>query len=149
MPSESFTFTYADGSHNAETLLVHPKTGVVTIVSKAGAGSVAYELPYPLTPTGMVASRIVDVPIGETLPLVTGGDVSADGTGILLRTYNGLYLFALQGGVSVATALGSTPCSVRVATEKQGEAVAWLFSGKGWVTTSEGQTQGLHVVDCH
>ncbi len=146
--AESFTFTYDDGPHNAETLLVHPKTGVVTIVTKAGGGSATYELPMPLTTSGMVARHVADVPIDETLPLVTGGDVSHDGTGVLLRTYEALYYFTLADGASVAAALGAKPCSVPVATEKQGEAVAWLRSGKGWVTTSEGVDQALHVVDC-
>lgn len=144
---EAFTFTYEDGPHNAEALLVHPTTGAVTLVTKAASGPVAYELPLPLV-TGMVAKRANDVPIVELLPLVTAGDVKLDASGVLLRTYGSLYYFSMKSGETVAAALAREPCSVPVAMEMQGEAVAWKLAGTGWVTTSEGVAQLLSSVDC-
>ncbi|MEO7330617.1 MAG: hypothetical protein ABI193_18730, partial [Minicystis sp.] len=47
--AQALPFVYPDGSHNAETLLIHPKTGVITLVTKVkkkGGGTASlYEFP--------------------------------------------------------------------------------------------------------
>src|SRR3954447_22855493 len=48
----TFRFTYEDGKHDAETLLVHPRTGQLFIVTKNFAGpDVLYAAPRELAPT--------------------------------------------------------------------------------------------------
>ncbi|MBV1860064.1 MAG: hypothetical protein KUG77_16745, partial [Nannocystaceae bacterium] len=50
LTSTRVDFVYPDGSHNAEVLLVHPTTGVVTIVTKSESGVASvYEI-GPLVP---------------------------------------------------------------------------------------------------
>ena len=44
--------------------------------------------------------------------------------------------------------LAGVPCAVPVALEMQGEAVAWLRSGAGYVTISEGGSPSVNVVAC-
>ena len=72
----------------------------------------------------------------------TGGDVSADGTLVALRTYDAVWLWARNEGQSVAEALLATPCQVTAASERQGEAVAFL--GDGLVTLGEGRNQPIN-----
>jgi hypothetical protein len=148
--AEAFPFSYPDGSHNAETLLVHPETGVVTIVTKEFVGpSSIYELPVPLTNgQPMTAVKVGEVEPAAGANLFTAGDVHPAGAGVLLRTYTNLFFFAAAPGQSVAQTLATPPCVVPVAAESQGEAVGWTQSGSGWVTISEGVTPELHAVDC-
>lgn len=68
--------------------------------------------------------------------LPTGGDVSADGALIALRTYETVWVWPRQAGTSVAESLASDPCQARVAPENQGEAVA--FRDSMLITVSEG-----------
>jgi len=71
----------------------------------------------------------------------TGGDVSPDGALIALRTYETIWLWPRLAERSVAEALASDPCQVRVAPEDQGEAVA--FFRNSLITLSEGSNQPL------
>ena len=45
MPAERFAFSYADGAHNAESLLLDAATGAVFIVTKEAAGAPQRRLP--------------------------------------------------------------------------------------------------------
>ena len=73
--------------------------------------------------------------------LPTGGSVSPDGALIALRTYETIWLWPRVPERSVAEALASDPCQVRVAPEDQGEAVA--FFGNSLITLSEGANRPL------
>jgi hypothetical protein len=72
----------------------------------------------------------------------TGGDVSADGSLVALRTYDAVWLWVRQEGQSVAEALMGIPCQVTAVRERQGEAVAFL--GDGLVTLGEGANQPIN-----
>lgn len=148
VPGEALPFTYPDGSHNAETLLVHPMTGEVVIVTKVSSGpSAVYRFPMPLTPgVPVVLEKLGSVEPQGLIPRFTGGSIHPKGTGILLRTYTGLYHYALNG--SLAAALAAKPCNVPVALEPQGEAVEWNAAGDGYVTLGEGAQASVNVVRC-
>jgi hypothetical protein len=149
VPAEALPFRYPDGSHNAETILVHPATGVVTIVTKVASGaSGIYELPMPLTP-GVMATAVrrgtIAPPSGS--PRYTGGDVHPT-MGVLLRTYSSVYRYAMGAGQSVAEALAGAPCVLPAPPEMQGEAIAWLPRGEGYMTISEGIGATVFEVRC-
>jgi hypothetical protein len=146
---ETFRFVYPDGPHNAETLLVHPKSGVVTIVTKDAGETLAFELPMPLDATGvMTAIAIGEATVPGLLGLVTGGDIHPDGSSVLLRTYRGLFLYTVASGQSAAQALAARPCEMPAGMEQQGEAVAWTMDGHGYVTLSEGASKPLLLSTC-
>lgn len=149
LPSERIVFTYPDGAQDAETLLVHPSTGAVTIVTKVEGGPArVYELPLPLS-TGKTFMAVqkgsIEAPDGEKF---TGGAVHPDASGVLLRTHKGLFLYAMGAGQSVADALAQEPCELSVAEETLGEAVTWLASGAGFVTIGEGEGARVNVSAC-
>lgn len=138
---DALTLTYADGPRDAETLLADPVTGDLFVVSKQwdlGPTGV-YRVPAEAAPGAPVAmERAADVTL-PSLDLVTGGDVSADGSLVALRTYGGVLLWDRAPGQTVPEALAAQPCSAPVVAEAQGEAVAFSPDGRGYVTISEGQ----------
>lgn len=148
--ADAFSFVYPDGSHNAETLLVHPDTGVVTIVTKVSAGnSSVYEIELPSSPGAVLtATKTGEIAPPEGIVRFTGGDVHPASQGVLLRTYTNVFFYAALPGQSVAQALAGAPCVVPAAGEAQGEAIAWTRSGEGYLTVSEGANPDLHAVQC-
>lgn len=151
LASERIVFTYPEGAQDAETLLVHPKTGAVTIVTKVDKGpATIYELPLPLT-TGKTFMAVkkgeIEPPEGDNK--FTGGSIHPDGTGILLRTHTDLFYYPMQPDQSAAEALiQQDGCALRVADETLGEAVTWLSDGAGLVTVGEGAAAQVNVSSC-
>ena len=152
--AERIVFTYPDGAHDAEVLLVHPVTGEVTIVTKVASGPAqVFALPLPLT-TGktLMAARVgeVEPPTGDGG--FSGGSIHPDGTAILMRTGSSLFHYSMQPEQTAAEALSGAPCELPVAAEKNGEAVAWLGVGAGAhaeiVTIGEGVGAEVHVSSC-
>lgn len=141
------SLTYEDGPHDAEALLVHPRTGQVLVVTKGLLGSSAYAAPQPLADGVLrkvadVAVRTTGTPGGPGIGpvaqvLVTGGAVSPDGRRLVLRTYTDAYVYDVPGDDLVA-ALATTPTLVPLPDEPQGEAVTFTPDGTGLVTSSEG-----------
>jgi hypothetical protein len=153
LTAEAFPLTYPDGAHNAEALLVHPRTGAVTIVTKSKNGpSGLYDVPMPLThPTGGKPAVLVKVgsitaPAGDAR--FTAAAVHPGGLGIVLRTYSHVFFVPMRPEQTVAQALTAPMCSLPVAKEEQGEAIAWLPGGDGFVTTSEGTGAPIYVSSC-
>ncbi|MFS8069702.1 MAG: hypothetical protein ACMG6S_25330 [Byssovorax sp.] len=149
VPAEKLPFTYPDGAHNAETLLADPATGGLFIVTKTLGISSVYAFPLPLTPgKSVVLTKAGDISLPILPALVTGGDVHPLGRGVLLRTYADVWLFPQAPGMSVVDALVGAPCAAPSPSDPQGEAIGWLASGAGYVTTSEGKHSAIHSVAC-
>ena len=101
---EALTLTYADGPRDAETLLADPVSGDLFVVSKQLVGRPgAYRIPAGAEPGGTITmARVADVGVdGGTL--VTGGDVSLDGSVVALRTYTSVLLFLRADDETVST----------------------------------------------
>jgi len=156
---EHHPFTYGDGPHDAEALLVHPITGRVYVITKDGDPSPVYEIPLSAAPspgtsaTVVTAIRAGTVSIGKPGALVTGGDVSPCGNALLVRTLQALYEFRAPDGApaSVDSLIATQAEKVPVADEAQGEAVSYVADGRGYVTSSEragGPRPELAGVDC-
>jgi hypothetical protein len=120
--------SYPDGPRDAETLLIDPTTGELVIVTKPrGNWPNVYTQSRFAPGTFTLEYKATLYPKWTTYPLhfVTAGDISADGSWIVLRTYAGLYLFPRLPGTSVSEALTTTPCELSAPDERQGEAVAF------------------------
>lgn len=149
LAADTFPFVYPDGSHDAESLLVHPTTGVVTIVTKVKRGpSGIYELVLGEPGQKLVAKKVGEVTPPSGINLFTAGDVRPDARGVLLRTYTNVFFYPMGAGQSAADALAGAPCEVPAPIEPQGEAIAWLVTGDGYVTSTEGAHPDLSVVTC-
>jgi hypothetical protein len=149
VPVEVLSIAYPDGPHDAEALLVDPVSGDLTIVTKAGDGSFAYELAAPLQPNGTtVATLVGPVTLSSFVPLVTGGDVHPGRAGVVLRTYTAVNYYPLAPGQRIGEALAAAPCVLEAPVEMQGEAIAWTRAGDGWFTLSEGAAQATWNASC-
>jgi PKD repeat protein len=139
--------TYPDGPHNAETLLVDPLTLDLYIVTKDYDGDAElYVKRAPHDSAGLfVLEDLGDLP---TQLVATGGDISADGTRVVLRDYSDrAFVWNRDGYLPLEDALMQTPCEIDIAAERQGEAVGFTADGLGVVTVSEGSEQLLHYIE--
>ncbi len=141
---------YPDGPHDAETLIVDHDTGELVIVTKdwsmAGRSEV-YRTANPDSAGAAGQAVTLDHVATVDLPpatLVTGGDLSPDGTVVALRSYDGVRLYPRPTGEPLWKAFSSTPCPVTIEGEKQGEAVGFAPDGRSLVTISEGKKPVLH-----
>lgn len=148
VPAQRFRFAYPDGPHDAEALLVSPRTGQIVLVTKGLTSRPrAYEAvgrpaassgPAPADIRRLEAGGEVNAPgSGGTFGAITGGAVSPDGSVIVLRTYLDAYVYAVPGDDLVA-ALKTTPRRIDLPAQPQGEAVAFAADGASILLSSEG-----------
>lgn len=151
--AERFDLEYEDGPQNAETLLVHPRTGQLLIVTKAAGASGIYAAPLPLK-AGAVNRlyrkgevRLADLPrpqgAGKASPLSTAGDLSPDGKRAVVRTYTDAYEWTIDGD-DVAAAFRKAPAHVALPKDTGGEAIAYSRDGDALLTTTEGRGAPVH-----
>jgi hypothetical protein len=134
------TLRYPDRPHDAEALLVDPRSGELAIVTKnfGGAASV-----YAGRGGTLELAATVDLGLGQA---VTAGDVSADGRTIVLRSYDTAFVWRKTRDESIATALKRDPeCAVdaQLLDEGQGESLALSRDGDAFYTLPEGANPTL------
>lgn len=136
---ERFPFVYPDGAHNAETLLVHPQTGRVFVVTKEKtAVSTVYELPLPLQADTMVTLvKVGMLSVPAAAGPVTGGAFHPCGDRILIRSKTTLAELTRPAGGELVSVFFAPPVAVPFPVEPQGEAVDYSPDGLGYYTGSE------------
>jgi hypothetical protein len=138
---------YPDGAHDAESLLVDPKSGELFVITKSlGGGPVGiYRAPSDLPDTTNTLERVGTLALPAGLSnAVTGADISPDGSKVAVRTYASVLLWDRKSGVAIPTVLAGTPCRGPIPLELQGEAVGFRADSRGYVTVSEGSNPTLH-----
>lgn len=89
-----YVVKYSDGPRNAESMVVHPKTGRVYIIDKKEDGGHLYEGPAELSPSGTNVFR----PIAPVDLWATDAALSPDGTHLAVRGYFGGIHYDWNGG---------------------------------------------------
>ncbi|MFD2574621.1 hypothetical protein ACFSUS_28575 [Spirosoma soli] len=150
---EQLEFEYADKPRNAETLMIHPQTRDLYIITKedntsqeqnaySSKGGI-YRAAYPQS-----TSRTTQLGrLGAVNVLTaTGGDISPDGNEVLIQNYDKVYAWKRTSNSQSITAIltqtsPSNPPYVadqeNNATERSGEAICWAADGSGFYTISE------------
>lgn len=141
-PLERFRLRYPDGPHDAETLLIDPRSGELVLLTKALLNPPrvfhAKSLDKPLiTLEGGQPLDLEAAGIGALLP--TGGDVSPDGRWVLVRSYRAAYLWQRGEGQALHEVFASPACVVPLARELQGEAIGFSPDGQSYYTIAEGR----------
>ena len=139
--AESFKFQYPDVRHDAETLMIHPVSGDIYILSKRLSGaSAVYKLPknYSLEKINTLEKvsdfAVPAVPNG----FLTGGDISPDGNRVVVCDYFSAYEIVLpEKAKSFDEIWRQKPQVVELGERAQGEAVAYSADGKSIFATSE------------
>lgn len=146
-PETSWRLVYPSGPRDAESLAIDAEHGELIIVTKGREDFVElYSLPLsdlrpdPETPNTLRRVGSLRVPIGGgTSQLITAGDLSPDGTRLVVRSYTTLFEFAWPGAAAFDTLAVPAASSLLGALEAQGEGVAWEQSGESLVLVSEGR----------
>lgn len=147
-------FTYPDGgAHDAEALLVHPKTGAILVVTKETSG-VAGVYRFPPRASNSDASpqtltRVATVTIKNEDHFfpnrVTGGDIAPDGRRVVLCTYARAYEWTLPASADFETIWKTRPSVVALPTSLlQSEAICYSANGRALLATSEGVSAPLY-----
>ena len=93
-----------------------------------------------LAPAPSAGDRVQMTALGTLrFAMVTGADISRDGQMLALRGYEEAFIFTRRDGETWPVALQRPACTTPLGWEHQGEAVAFLPDGSGYVTLSEGE----------
>ena len=149
--SEAIRLRYPDGSHDAESLLVHPRTGTIYIVTKiAFANPGIYEAPGPIQAGRPITLKRVGTLEVPSLfgGIITGGAISPDGRRVAFCDYMQGYEAVLENANSSFDIIWKRPLTtISLGSRKQGEAITYRMDGKALLMTSEGSPMPLLQVE--
>ena len=112
VPGESYELVYPDGAVDAETLLAHPGTGRLYVVTKDVFGGTVLAAPRRLDPDR--PNRLT--PVGEVIGIATDGACLPDGRHVVVRDYGRAVFYTWPELETVGQA--------RLPAQQQGEAIA-------------------------
>jgi hypothetical protein len=127
-PAQRYRLAYPDGAHDAEALLVHPRTGRVFVVTKSVLGGTVYAAPRVLDRDHV--NRLV--PFARVSGLVTDGTFYPDGRHVLLRTYRDVAAYTFPGFQQTGSA--------RLPAQRQGEGISVSSTGRVLLSS-----EGVHA----
>ncbi|MER5885140.1 WD40 repeat domain-containing protein [Streptomyces sp. NPDC001941] len=122
-----YVVKYADGPRDAESLMIHPKTGRAYIASKNKQGGGLYEGPAKLSARGTNTFRRV-----AEVPWVTDGAFSPDGAHLALRGYLGAWEYPWKDGRPGGEE------ALAIGFEGQSESVTYTPDGSALMFGAEG-----------
>lgn len=129
----TFELVYADGPRDAETLLSHPRTGRLYVVSKQVFGGVLYAAPRRLDPDRPNQLR----PVADAIPIATDGAFWPDGKHLVVRGYARAVVYAWPSMRAVG--------DLSLPDQDQGEGIAVTPDGRVLVSTEGQFTDVLEV----
>ncbi len=138
---ETIRLRYPDGACDSETLMVDPVTRDLYIVSKRHERSRLYRAAWPDDTTQTVTLEYkCSLPWGWA----TGGDISRDGTAVIVRNNYTASLWRRRAGSALDEAFDGPAEHIMLTWEPQGEAICFDAAGAGYYTTSEGYRPVIH-----
>ncbi len=148
---------YPDGRRNAESLLVHPLTGRLYILTKSEDGRCAlYVFPQKLQPkVSMVMEKVADLAFPTLIRagkrphdncMTTGACFAPDGSSMVVSTYSSLYEWLLPKDKPLAEALQQAPLRIEPELLRQVEGVCYDRDSRTlWITSEHLPTPLLRV----
>jgi hypothetical protein len=141
--AEAIKFTYPDGNYDSETLMIHPKTGDIYVLTKSLVGA------SEVFKIGKKTEKIADFSV-PALPngLLTGGEISPDGKRIIICDYFNAYEIILpKDAKNFDEIWKEKPLIIELGERKQGEAICYTFDGKAIIATSEKKNSPMIKVE--
>ncbi|KOV66269.1 hypothetical protein [Streptomyces sp. MMG1121] len=132
-----YVVKYANGPRNAESLVVHPKTGRVYIIDKKEDGGHLYEGPATLSTSGANVFK----PIATVDLWATDAAFSPDGRRLAVRGYFGGIYYDWNGGRIKREGRLDVPM------QGQGEGVTYSADGTKLLYSSEGADSAVEAKD--
>jgi hypothetical protein len=142
---DELRLTYPDGPHNAEALMVDPATGDLVIVTKEKKRARVYVARAGrLRDKSVVAlEKVADI---KNCRHVSGGDISQDGSLIVLRRESRGWLWLRRDGETIGDALRRPAREIPIKSAGQGlngESIALRGDRRGYYTVSEGAHESI------
>jgi hypothetical protein len=145
--AEAVKFVYPDMRHDAETLMVHPATGDIYVLTKRLSGaSAVYKLKngFDLSKTNKL-EKLADFSV-PAIPngFLTGGDISPDGRRVIICDYFNAYELVLpETAKNFDEIWKEKPLTVELGPREQGESIAYSADGKSILAGSENKKSPL------
>jgi hypothetical protein len=139
------TFTYPDGARDAESLFVDPLTRDIYIITKRETDiKRLYRAAYPQATIGTTTLELMTV--FDEPNRLTAADISPDGDEIIVRAtgVNSGRMYIRPPGGTITDAFNTTPITIPLVSDGQGEAIGFDSAGWGYYTTSEGSNRPIH-----
>ncbi len=147
-PVAQWMLRYPDGPQDAESLLVHPVSGRIYVVTKRSQGPQVFRAPSK--PGDGELKKIAELrpeSVGFKLPKLTGGDFSAEGDRVVLRGYLSAWEWVVDPQDPEAHWQRAPRQKVALRLERQGEAITYDLTGRIF-TSSEGKPMPLTRIGC-
>lgn len=135
---------YPDGSHDAESLLVDPKTNDIYLVTKRDVLSLLYVLPFPYK-TGYNTNTLYKAGT-FSFTQASAGTVSLDGTRIAIKNRQEIFYWEHQTDKSLWETLSQTPEKLPYIGEPQGESIAFDIYNNYFTLSEAWNNQTLPVL---
>ena len=123
----------ADQPRDTEALMVDPISRNIYLVTKREKSVKLYEIQFPFLADTLTATPLIDLPLKH----IVAGDISPDGTEILLKSYNAIYYWKRSLDQSISDAMKLPATKLDYKHEAQGESIAWAGDASGFYTLSE------------
>jgi len=124
---EKINYKYPEGPSNTETVMIDPWTKDIYLVTK-GLVSIVYVLPYPQrTDTMNIARKVAILP--SNITTITAGDISPNGSEILIKNYDNVFYWKRLTGEPVWHAMMLTPSTIPYLPEYKGEGMCYSPTG--------------------
>lgn len=140
-PADVLAFTYPETRHDAESLLVHPQTSDIYILTKhRSKPSSIYKITANFEPGSPATAQKLGELSVPAIPngLLTGGAISPDGTRVVVCDYAAAYELSLpSGSMDFDVIWQQKPVPINLGSRKQGEAVSYGADAKSIFATSE------------
>lgn len=145
--AEVIRLRYPKEKHDAEALLVHPRSGDLYIVTKETFSNAhVYTVKAPIAAGAVVTLRYLgDLSIPSMFgAIVTDGAISPDGTRLVVCDYLRAYEMVLEKRTANFDSIWKQPLtSITLGGRKQGEAITYRLDGRALLVTSEGRPAPL------
>ncbi|MBK0382662.1 hypothetical protein I5M32_06775 [Pedobacter sp. SD-b] len=141
---------YPDGPKDAECLMIDPLDKKIYIVSKREDSvkvySAAIDTP-PNKPTTLKKEATLFFPGVIHLKWITAGDISRDGTQVLIKSYGNIFYWNRKTNESFIDCIKKPYKIIPYKPEPQGEAIGFTKDAKHFYTISEGKEAVIFYKD--
>jgi hypothetical protein len=158
--TETISLRYPEHPVDAESMFVDPRSGDLFVIDKEYLSAVGHVFRAPkrqlVDGADVTMAEVASFTLArdDTLlapgvakfpgTIITGADISPDGSTILVRTYRRVLAFSRPAGKPVAAAFTQPSCAAPQIDEPQGEAVGFAADSASYFTISEGAGAAVH-----
>lgn len=149
---ETLVLRFPDGPHNAESLMVHPATGDLYLLTRETQFTTVFAARAPMEAgieVELEQVALLDVGFSNARSRqVTGADISPDGLHVVYVTNAEGYELTLAGAEAGFDDIwADNPTVMSIPMRLVGEAIAYRLDSAGVITTNEGTPANLHQME--